>query len=249
MIIQNNISAKPYNTFGADVNLKTVIEINDVSDLDSLHNLSPNNYKILGGGSNVLLTDNLDAPVIHVNLKGIEIIKEDDSYVLVRLAAGEVWHDVVLWAVENNFGGIENLSLIPGKCGAAPMQNIGAYGVEINQVLHVVDAFDIESGQVRTFHNQECAFGYRTSNFKTTWKDKYVITHIVLRLTKSGHHVVNTSYGAISGQLELMGITEPTIKDVSDVVISIRSSKLPNPKVVGNAGSFFKNPVVEKKRC
>jgi UDP-N-acetylmuramate dehydrogenase len=167
---------------------------------------------------------------------------------LVKFSAGENWHDAVMWAVENNYGGIENLSLIPGKCGAAPMQNIGAYGIEIKDVLLAVYAFDTEKKQEFIFHNHECGFGYRTSNFKTIWKDKFIITEIVLKLTKPGYHIIDKSYGAIQSELDARGIGSPSIKDLSDVVIHIRQSKLPDPQELGNAGSFFKNPVISTSK-
>ncbi len=247
MVIKNNISSLPYNTFGLDVEIGTMIQIDSVADLDELYPHLSSDYKVMGGGSNILLTEDISTPLIYVNNRGLEVIKEEEDYVLVRAAAGEDWHQVVLWAVEHNYGGIENLSLIPGKCGAAPMQNIGAYGVELDQVLQVVEAYDLGQGVQMSFHTQECGLGYRTSHFKNIWKDKYIITSIILRLTKEGHHHINTSYGAISSELAIRGITSPTIKDVSDTVIHIRQSKLPNPKVIGNAGSFFKNPIVTKE--
>ncbi len=245
MNITNNISSVPYNTFGLEVNISTLIELNSKEDFSSLHTvLQGKEYHILGGGSNVLLLNDVTAPVLHINTKGLEVIKESDDYVLVKMQAGESWHEAVLWAVAHNYGGIENLSLIPGKCGAAPMQNIGAYGVEVKDVLHAVTAYKLEDGYEYTFHNEECEFGYRTSNFKTIWKDKFIITSIILRLSKEGHHTLNTSYGAIEKELADRGIVQPTISDLSEVVIAIRQSKLPYPEEVGNAGSFFKNPII-----
>lgn len=245
MRIQNNLSSKLFNTFNIDVNFETVITINDAEELSYL-DLEIDTYKVLGGGSNILLKSNLDVPILHIDTKGIQVIKEDKNFVLVEVAAGEIWHDLVMWSIQNNYGGIENLSLIPGRCGAAPMQNIGAYGVEIKDVLHTVKAFHSKSKRQFTFHNQECNFGYRSSNFKTKWKDEFIITHIVLKLTKPGSHELNVSYGAISGVLKNGNISQPTIKDVSDAVIAIRRSKLPDPKEIGNSGSFFKNPIVTK---
>jgi UDP-N-acetylmuramate dehydrogenase len=247
VIITNNVSAQSLTTFGIDVVLDTLIQINNEEDFYYLDQWKDSEIKILGGGSNVLLTQDIHIPVFNINNKGYHILKDSDDYVLVNIAAGETWHDAVLWAVDNGYGGIENLSLIPGKCGAAPIQNIGAYGIEIKDVLHTVKAYDREHGVIKFFHNQECDFGYRTSNFKTKWKDKYVITDIILQLTKPNHHKINTSYGAISSELGNRGIVNPTIKDVSDVVTHIRESKLPDPKVVGNAGSFFKNPIISNE--
>jgi len=245
MQISNKVSSKPFNTFNIDVEIDRLITIDDVSDLAYL-DLDLSKVSIIGGGSNLLLKSNIDHPVLHINMKGIEIVNDSDTYVLVEAQAGEEWHDFVLWTIENDFGGVENMSLIPGKCGAAPMQNIGAYGVEIKDVLHAVKVFDKTTRQHLTFHNSECHFGYRTSNFKTVWKDRFIITSIVLQLTKNGHHVLNTSYGAISKTLEEKHILDPSIKHISEAVIAIRQSKLPDPNVIGNSGSFFKNPVVEK---
>ena len=168
---------------------------------------------------------------------------------MVKFGAGEIWHDAVLWAIENNLGGIENLSLIPGKCGAAPMQNIGAYGVEIKDVLHSVTAYDTKTNNELVFHNEECGFGYRTSNFKTIWKGRMVITSIILKLTKDGYHVLNDSYGAVTNHLKEKGITQPSIADLGEVISDIRRQKLPDPKVLGNSGSFFKNPIVSKEKA
>ena len=247
MIITNNVSTRSHNTFGIDASFDTLIQIDSDEDFYYLDQWKDSEIKILGGGSNVLLTDDIHIPVFNINNKGFRILKDAEGYVLVNIAAGEIWHDAVLWAVNNGYGGIENLSLIPGKCGAAPIQNIGAYGVEIKDILHTVKAYDREQGVVKFFYNQECAFGYRSSNFKTIWKGQYVITDIILQLTKPNYHIINTSYGAISGELEKRGISNPNIKDISDVVINIRASKLPDPKVIGNAGSFFKNPIIDKE--
>ncbi len=245
MIISNDLSSIGYNTFGIDVTIDTFIELTDKSDLRVIRkNILESGYYILGGGSNILLSQNISKPVIQVNIKGIELLKDAEEYVLVKLAAGESWHEIVLWAVAQGYGGIENLSLIPGKCGAAPMQNIGAYGVEIKDVIHAVVAYKLEDGNEYTFHREECGFGYRTSNFKTKWKDDFIITDIVLKLSKPGFHILNTSYGAIEAELQKRAISQPTIEDVSKVVISIRQAKLPYPDKIGNAGSFFKNPII-----
>lgn len=245
MIIRNRVSAKPYNTFNLESTFNTFIEVNEVNDLTDIIDTYPNEkFKIIGGGSNILLSKDIQEPVLYLNLRGKRLLIEEDDYVLVEIASGEDWHETVLWAVEKNYGGIENLSLIPGKCGASPMQNIGAYGVELKDILHSVNAFSIKEKVELTFLNQECALGYRTSNFKTKWKDLFVITSIILRLTKTDHKI-ETSYGAIKGQLEISGKSDsPSIKDVSDAVIAIRSAKLPDPNKVGNAGSFFKNPII-----
>ena len=245
--IANNVSLKPYNTFGIEASCNHFVEINSVSDLNAL--LSSEVYKrnkhlIIGGGSNILLTKNFDGLVIKNNLKGIELVKEDGDAVLVKAAAGEVWHDFVQWCIQKGYAGLENLSLIPGCVGASPMQNIGAYGVEIKDVFESLEAMDLNDGGVRYFTKQECNFGYRESVFKHELKNKYIIISVTFRLNKKS--TINTSYGAINAELESMGVAEPGIKDVSQAVINIRSSKLPDPKVTGNAGSFFKNPEVSK---
>ena len=247
MIIQNDVSAKAYNSFGIDVRLSTLIELDKVSDLSYLsHYLKNKPVRILGGGSNVLLTEEVELPLCLVTFKGMDIVLDDPGYVLLRVQAGEVWHDVVTWAVEHGYGGIENLALIPGRTGAAPIQNIGAYGVEIKDVLHSVRAHEMVSGQVFTFHCSECGFGYRQSYFKNKWKDRFLIQDVTLKLTKSGHHRINTSYGAITKVLTEKGIDNPSISNVCDAVVSIRTHKLPDPSEIGNAGSFFKNPVISE---
>ena len=246
MIVTNNISSQSLNTFNIDVSIDTCIQIDTYHDFAYLQDWKDKPIKVLGGGSNVLLTQDIQVPLFIINNKGFEVVKEEEQYVLVSISAGEQWHDAVLWAVDHGYGGIENLSLIPGKCGAAPIQNIGAYGVEIKDVLHAVNAYDRVHGVVKIFHNQECDFNYRTSNFKTNWKDKYVVTDIILKLSKSGYHKLNTTYGAISNKLEKHGLNNPSIKDISDLVISIRQSKLPDPLLIGNAGSFFKNPIIDQ---
>lgn len=199
---------------------------------------------VLGGGSNILFTRNWLGLIAHMAIPGIEIIGEDSDHVQVAVGAGENWHSLVIWAVDQGYGGIENLSLIPGTVGAAPMQNIGAYGVEIKDVFHSLEALELKTGKVVRFYREDCLFGYRTSLFKTEQKGNYIITRVFFTLNKN--HSLNTSYGAIEETLGEKGIDNPTIKDVSDAVISIRQSKLPDPAVIGNAGSFFKNPVVEK---
>ncbi len=199
---------------------------------------------VLGGGSNVLFTQDSEQPVLIVDIKGIQITGEDKSSVSVNIGAGEIWHDVVIWALENQLGGIENLSLIPGKCGAAPIQNIGAYGVELSDCLIGVHCVERESGKEFYFTNDECLFNYRDSIFKNAWKDKFVIANIDLRLTKKGHHIIYSSYGDIRKRLRSLGIEKPSISDVSNAVIEIRKSKLPDPLYLPNAGSFFKNPII-----
>ena len=248
MHIQNNISLKPYNTFGIDVVAKHFIEINDFNELIAV--LSSKKYPeklILGGGSNMLLTKNQEKLVVHINLKGIEILAQDDDYVTLQVMAGENWHEFVLWCMDNDFGGIENLSLIPGNVGTAPIQNIGAYGVELKDSFLSCDALALTSLKHHTFNKDACNFGYRDSIFKKQEKGKYIITSVTFKLTKRNHKL-NITYGTISSELESIGIKNPTIQDISKAIIAIRESKLPNPKEIGNSGSFFKNPVISKKQ-
>lgn len=244
MHIQQNISLKKFNTFGIDVKAKHFISVSNTSKLRDVLKL-PNhtNKLILGGGSNMLLTKDFDGLVIHLNIKGIEITSEEDNYVYVKANAGENWHEFVLWCLKHDFGGIENLSLIPGNVGTAPIQNIGAYGVELKDVFVSCDALSLADQTSKTFTNEGCSFGYRNSVFKQEEKGKYIITSVTFKLSKN-EHTLSTNYGAITSQLEVMGIKAPTIQDVSKAVISIRQSKLPDPKEIGNSGSFFKNPVI-----
>lgn len=241
---QNNISLKKYNTFGIEAQARYFKELNDINQLGTLNTLPSflDQRLILGGGSNVLLTKDFDGIVLHNNLKGIEIIRENEKEVHLKVAAGEVWHELVLHSIQKGYAGLENMSLIPGRVGAAPMQNIGAYGVELKDVFESLEAWNIEKQQIETFNLEQCQFGYRESVFKKSAKDKYLIISVSIKLQKEAQ--VNVSYGAIEGTLNEMGITNPSIKDVSDAVIAIRSSKLPNPTEIGNAGSFFKNPIV-----
>ena len=242
MNIQHNISLKAYNTFGIDVTAHQFIEINSLSELKELINTTKD-FFVLGGGSNLLLTKDIEKLVVHLNLKGRKILKETDKDILIEAAAGENWHTFVLWCISQNYGGVENLSLIPGNVGTAPIQNIGAYGVEQKDTMYDLKALEIATNQIKTFKNEDCNFGYRNSVFKNDLKGKYIITSVTFKLTKKNHHL-NTSYGAIQSELEKNEITNPTIKDVSSAVIAIRQSKLPDPKEIGNSGSFFKNPVI-----
>jgi len=243
-MIEENISLKPFNTFGIDVKagyfarFSSTIELNQI-----LNEYRKIPFLIIGGGSNLLLTKDFEGIVLKNEIKGKEIISETDHEVTVKIGAGENWHEFVIWSIENGFGGIENLSLIPGSVGASPMQNIGAYGVEIKDVFDHLFAYHIETGVTHRFSLEECQFGYRESVFKRALKNQYVITEVCFRLEKN--RKVNTTYGAIEQELQKSGISSPTIRDVSNAVISIRQSKLPNPAELGNAGSFFKNPVVE----
>lgn len=246
MNIHENVSLKPYNTFGLDVNAKYFIEIKQLNDLKEIVKANKSDKLfILGGGSNMLLTKDINKIVVKLDLQGISVLEETNDYVLVEAQAGENWHEFVLWCIEHNYGGVENLSLIPGNVGTTPIQNIGAYGVEIKDVMHSCKALDMKTLEIVEFTNAQCQFGYRESVFKNELKDKYIIISTTFKLTKQ-NHVLKVDYGAIKGQLEEKNITEPSIKDISDAVIEIRESKLPNPKEIGNSGSFFKNPIVDK---
>ncbi len=237
-----NVDLKEYTTFGVSALAK---QFATFSNEDEARALSKNNTEellILGGGSNLLLTQDFNGLVLKNEITGIRCVEQNDTSVLLKVGAGEVWHDFVLYTIEKGYYGIENMSLIPGSVGASPMQNIGAYGVEIKDVFEKLDALEIETGEVHTFSNEACAFGYRESVFKRALKGKYIITYVYFRLSLIKN--LSTHYGAIEYELNKQGITSPTSKDVSDAVIFIRSSKLPNPKDLGNAGSFFKNPIV-----
>jgi UDP-N-acetylmuramate dehydrogenase len=245
MRILQNISLKPYNTFGIEANASQFVELQTLEEVQVLcqtFNLTDRKLLILGGGSNILLTKDFDGMAIKINLKGIEILKENDEEVWVQAMAGETWHSFVTYCVEKNWGGIENLSLIPGCVGAAPMQNIGAYGTEIKAVFSHLKAVEIATGELVEFNNEACEFGYRESVFKNKFKGKYIIVSVVFKLNKKP--ILNYSYGAIQDVLNEKGISTPTIQDISKAVISIRQSKLPNPAELGNAGSFFKNPEI-----
>lgn len=246
MQIQHNFSLKKHNTFGIEAKAKEFVATHSVSELKEIlsENISKKKF-ILGGGSNMLLTQDIDALVIHVDIKGIKVVKETEDFVWVEANAGENWHEFVLWNIDHDFGGLENMSLIPGNVGTTPVQNIGAYGVEIKDNFISCDAVNIETQEVKTFNKEDCNFGYRESIFKHEAKDKFVITSVTFKLTKQNHKI-NTSYGDILKELEKHHISNPTIKDVSNAVIAIRQSKLPDPKELGNSGSFFKNPIITR---
>ncbi len=236
----------PYNTFGISALASQFVEVNSVSQLHNLiqeKKLSEIPFLILGGGSNVLFTKDYAGLVLKNNLKGIKVTKKDENHIWVKAAGGEIWHDLVIHCVNKNWGGIENLSLIPGTVGAAPMQNIGAYGVEIKDTFEELEALNIQTGELEKFTNEQCNFGYRESIFKHEAKGKYFITSVTFKLSKKP--VLNTSYGDIEILLKEWDIVKPTIADISKAVIAIRQSKLPDPALLGNAGSFFKNPVIE----
>lgn len=249
MNIQENFSLKRYNTFGIDVTAKYFTGFNSLVELEeSLYYNKPtiNNPQpatlILGGGSNILFTKNFDGLVLKNELKGIGLVREDENHIYLKAGAGENWHRFVQYCIQKNVAGVENLSLIPGNVGASPMQNIGAYGVEIKDVFHSLEAFHIHDKKLVEFNLADCEFGYRESVFKGKYRNQFVITAVTYRLNKQP--VFNISYGAIQQELETMGVKELSIANISAAVIRIRSSKLPDPTVIGNAGSFFKNPEI-----
>lgn len=245
MQIQSNFSLRNFNTFGLESTASFFAEVSSVEELkaillDPIWQQTPK--FILGGGSNVLFTRNVDALVIHPAIKGIDKVKEDEDHIWLKVGAGENWHGFVMHCVELNYGGVENLSLIPGTVGAAPMQNIGAYGVEIKDVVESVETISIDTGKIRVFSNEECAFGYRESVFKKALKNQFVVTGVTFVLNKKP--VINVGYGDVRRTLAEMNVSDPTIADVSQAIITIRRSKLPDPAQIGNAGSFFKNPEI-----
>ena len=246
MNIQQNISLKPYNTFGIDVSASRFVSVDNLDKLQKILTQEKDVF-LLSGGSNMLLTKDIDKLVIHINIKGISIHYENESEVELSVNAGEDWHEFVMWCISQNYGGIENLSLIPGNVGTSPIQNIGAYGVEVKDVITKVEGIDLKSAKKIQFSNKECDFGYRNSIFKNELKEKIVITSVRFKLTKKNHHL-NTNYGAIEKELAIRKISNPTIKDISDIVINIRQAKLPDPKKIGNSGSFFKNPIISLKQ-
>lgn len=246
MEIQHNISLKKYNTFGIEAKAKQFAAVHSTEELKVILKENKEQKKfILGGGSNMLLTKDVDALVIHIDLKGKKIIDENEDFVWVESQAGENWHEFVLWTIDQNFGGMENMSLIPGNVGATPVQNIGAYGTEIKDTFVSCEAMTIENQEMKTFLREDCHFGYRESVFKNDARNKYVITSVIFKLTKHNHKI-NISYGDITAELAKKNINNPSLKEVSNAVIAIRQSKLPDPKVLGNSGSFFKNPVLLK---
>ncbi|WP_346236973.1 UDP-N-acetylmuramate dehydrogenase [Niabella insulamsoli] len=245
--IEKNVSLLPYNTFGIDVNTAFFSKADQVDALkESLVWAKENSVQpfILGGGSNVLLTKHLERYTIRNNIRGIEKIAEDVEHIYIKCGAGESWHQFVMYCLDHNYAGVENLALIPGLVGASPMQNIGAYGVEIKEVFHELTAVHTDSLEEVKFSNSDCAFNYRESVFKNRYKNQFVITDVTYRLNKTPHF--NISYGAIQQELEKAHVTELSIRAVANAVMSIRTAKLPNPKQIGNAGSFFKNPSVSK---
>ena len=245
--MQKNVSLKAYNTFGIDARADWLATIDSEEQVLTIIDDLPNDPKlILGQGSNVLFLNDFKGTILHNEIKGKRIIDENDTHIIVSVKGGESWHDFVMWAVENNYGGIENLALIPGKVGTAPMQNIGAYGIEVKDVIEEVHTLNMTTCEPKVFSKEACQFGYRESIFKNPEnKGRYFINEVTFRLTKKDHQL-KTDYGAIEQVFQNKGITKPGIKDVADAVIEIRRSKLPDPKEIGNAGSFFKNPLVDK---
>jgi len=249
MQLQQNVSLYPYNTFHIRATAKYFAAFSTLDELEealTIFNKQPDNASenmfLLGGGSNVLFTKDVDGLVLKNEMQGIRVANEDETYYYVQSAAGENWHRLVMYCVEHNYAGMENLSLVPGSVGASPIQNIGAYGVEIKDIFHQLQAYDLHEKEVVTFNLHDCHFGYRDSVFKQAYKGRFVILNVTFRLRK--HPVFNITYGAIREELERMGVTTLSIRAIAQAVINIRQSKLPDPAIIGNAGSFFKNPVI-----
>ncbi len=249
MKIQKNISLKAYNTFGIDVRASEFVEIHTVDDMQEIirvGHLSNKDFLILGGGSNILFTDDYNGLLIRNGIQGIDVRGLDYDRVLLKAGAGVVWDELVHYCMERGFGGIENLVMIPGSVGASPIQNIGAYGLELKDTFHSLEAIDVETAEIRTFLKEECAFGYRDSIFKKELKGKYIIVSVSLVLSRD--HKPDVSYGAIRDELENMGVSDPGIMDVGEAVSAIRQKKLPDPDEIGNSGSFFKNPLIQEEK-
>ena len=241
-------SLKRYNSFGIDVKAINLVYIeSEIDIINFLEKKKNDKILILGGGTNILFTKDIEYPILKIEIKGIEIINEDEDEVLISVGAGENWNDLVWWSIENNFGGLENLVSIPGNVGSAPIQNIGAYGKEINEVIENCRGIFIENSTMKIFNKQECKFSYRSSIFKEELKDKFIISNVTLRLSKRNHKI-NTEYISLKNTLLESRVTNPSIKDIAECVRSIRSNKLPNYKKIGNAGSFFKNPLIKKNK-
>lgn len=245
MKIQEQKSLQNDHTFGIQATARYFAELSNEEEIVPLLSSLTADHQplmILGDGSNVLFTEDFPGTIIRLNTKGIAITHEDEDDLFIRVSAGEIWDEVVAYCVERGWGGIENLSLIPGRMGASPIQNIGAYGVELKEVMHELEAVHLTSVKKRTFSREACRFGYRESIFQTTLRGQYLITSVTLKLAKKP--VLNLAYGSVKQELDRNGISSPTIKDVREVVCNIRKSKLPDPEVAGNAGSFFRNPVI-----
>ncbi len=247
MVIKKNISLQRYNTFGLPAKATNLIQIHSEQQLKASLKLPYQPVFILGGGSNMLLTKDIEGLVLKNEIRGIKVLKKNKNTVVLKIGGGENWHAFVLWCIQQGYGGVENLSLIPGTVGASPIQNIGAYGVELKDIFLKLDAIEITTGKKRTFTKANCQFGYRDSVFKRTLKGQYFITAIYLQLTHRTHQL-NMDYGAIKKILSDRKSKEPTIKAISDAVIHIRSTKLPDPADLGNSGSFFKNPEISKSQ-
>lgn len=243
MKIQNNIDLKPYNTFGVHALANQFIEINHENQLIELYNsgIFKNKFFVLGGGSNILFTQDFEGTIIKIANKGIQHFIEGNN-IYVTAAGGEIWNDLVWYCVDHGFPGLENMALIPGTVGASPIQNIGAYGIELMDIMYTCRAFDTMTGEFKTFSNQDCGFSYRDSIFKSKYKGRFIIVSVTYKLNL--HSKLNTSYGTIEVELAKRGISNPTIKDIAEVVSHIRVEKLPDPSTIGNAGSFFKNPII-----
>ncbi|HKP32451.1 MAG TPA: UDP-N-acetylmuramate dehydrogenase [Chitinophagaceae bacterium] len=240
--MQLNFSLKDLNTFHIDAKAKAFATFSSLDELQAI-DLTNKKHLILGGGSNILFTKDFDGLILKNEIKGIEVVKEDDDHVYLKVGAGENWHQFVMYCIAHDHAGVENLSLIPGNVGASPMQNIGAYGVEIKEVFESLEAYHLAEKKVVTFSANDCEFGYRESVFKRKYKDQFAILNVTFRLSKKP--TFNTTYGAIEQELQRMGVKELSIRSISQAVINIRSSKLPDPNEIGNAGSFFKNPTVD----
>ncbi|MDD3738507.1 MAG: UDP-N-acetylmuramate dehydrogenase [Lentimicrobiaceae bacterium] len=248
--LAENFNLKNYNTFNLDYISRYFYSVNNRDQISELvnHKIFDNfsaKLFILSGGSNILLTKNFDGLMLHINTKGWQILNKTDKNIIVKVEAGEVWHDFVTWAVNNGYGGVENLALIPGKVGASPIQNIGAYGVEAKDVIEEVEFLNLNTLKTEVIGKSDCDFAYRSSIFKTKLKGQFIITSVTFKLSLNS--AVNTSYGNINGYLSQQGITNPDIKDVYSAVIAIRQEKLPDTDVLGNAGSFFKNPIIDNE--
>lgn len=239
-----NIDLKPFNTFGISASCRILYKIHSNGDILNILDKVEGPFFILGGGSNLLLSKDQETVILKNEIFGKKVVEENADSIVIEVGGGEPWHAFVLWSIRQGFGGLENLSLIPGTVGAAPIQNIGAYGVELDQVFHSLHAIHLKSGELHTFNTADCHFGYRDSIFKNKLKGQFFITHVNFKLTKQ-NHVLHLDYGAIKEELKSRNILTPDIKSISDAVIAIRQSKLPDPAVLGNSGSFFKNPVVK----
>jgi UDP-N-acetylmuramate dehydrogenase len=247
MVIEQNKSLLSYNTFHVDAKADYFVSVASTDQLpEILRQAAGKPLLLLGGGSNLLLTRDVKGWVLKLDIREMSLIKEDDLHVYVRAGAGENWHSFVLYTIGRNWGGLENLSLIPGSVGAAPIQNIGAYGAELKDVFFELEAYDLKDHKIHTFGVNDCAFGYRNSFFKSAGKNRYIVLNVTFRLNKNP--VLNTGYGAIREELQKMEVRHPSIRSVSEAVIHIRRSKLPDPSEIGNAGSFFKNPVIQRSR-